>query len=262
MEIVQDMNVLYDGFHKSMNGSDWKEEPQRFERDYLSELSHLQDDLVERTYRTLPGSEFTLNERGHIRHIHGGRMRDRVVRHAICDNILTPAFERYQVYSNGASQKGKGIDFARKRFEKDLHNFYLEHRTNKGYAYFVDFSKFYDNIRHDKVREIMLPRIDPYSGWLFSQILGSFKVDVSYMTDDEYASCLNEKFSSIRYYETVPQEMRTGKKWMEKGVDIGDQVSQNIGVYFPTWIDNYVTIVRGIGRSYLNNLINFRRNLL
>lgn len=32
---------------------------------------------------------------------------------------------------------------------------------------------------------------------------------------------------------------------MEKSVDIGDQTSQNIGIYFPTPIDNYATIVRG-----------------
>ena len=32
---------------------------------------------------------------------------------------------------------------------------------------------------------------------------------------------------------------------MPKGVDIGDQVSQDIGIYFPTPVDNYVKIVRG-----------------
>jgi hypothetical protein len=67
------------------------------------------------------------------------------------------------------------------------------------------------------------------------------------MTDEEYAVCLDKKFNSIVYYETIPKEMRTGEKMMAKGVDIGDQASQNIGVFFPTRIDNYVTIVRGIG---------------
>lgn len=248
MEIVQDMNYLDDGFHRSMEGSGWKEEPQRFERDRLTELSHLQDDLVNKTYKTLPGSEFTLNERGHTRHIHGGRMRDRVVRHTLCDNILTPTFERFQIYSNGASQTGKGVDFARRRFERDLHNFYLEHGNNSGYVQFVDFSKFYDNIRHDRIKEVMLPKLDEYSGWLFLKIVESFSVDVSYMSDEQFACCLDEKFNSIEYYDTVPVEKRTGEKWMEKGVDIGDQVSQNIGVFFPTRIDNYVTIVRSIGR--------------
>ena len=35
---------------------------------------------------------------------------------------------------------------------------------------------------------------------------------------------------------------------MSKSVDIGDQVSQDVGVFFPTRIDNYATVVRGCRR--------------
>ena len=248
MNTVSDMNVLYEAFRKSMKGSAWKEEPQRFEMDFLSELTALQEELEARTYKTLPGSEFTLNERGHIRHIHGGRMRDRVVRHALCDDVITPALNPYLIHNNGASQDGKGVDFTRRQFEKDLHNFWLEHRSNEGYVAFVDFSKYYDNIRHDKAVELITPYLDEFSSWLFKNILDSFTVDVSYMTDEEFANCLDTKFNSIDYYNNIPREARTGEKLMPKGVDIGDQTSQNIGIYFPTRIDNYVTIVRGFRR--------------
>ncbi len=245
---ISDMNLLYAAFLKSMNGSSWKEEPQRFEIDFLTEITKLSDELEEKTYKTSEGSEFTLNERGHIRHIHGGRMRDRVVRHALCDNILTPKLAPYLIYNNGASQDGKGVDFARRAIEKDLHNYYLEHRTNEGYIGFVDFSKFYDNIRHDEVRKAIYPKIDPDSRWLMSEILDSFKIDVSYMTDEEYGRCLETKFNSIDYYNTIIPDQKTGERFMSKGVDIGDQASQNIGIFFPTPIDNYVTIVRGFRR--------------
>jgi len=250
METIADMNVLYDAFLASMKGSSWKEEPQRFEIDVLSELTAIQDELLSREYKTSKGSEFTLNERGKIRHIHGGRMRDRVVRHALCDNILAPALDPYLIYNNGASQKGKGIDFARRQFERDLHNYWLEHRSNDGYVAFMDFSKFYDNIQHDKVVEAIAPKIDEFSLWVLKDvILPSFEVDVSYMSDEEYAGCMTECFNSVEYYETIPDELKTGEKMMRKSVDIGDQVSQNIGVFTPTPIDNYVTIVRGF-RKY------------
>ncbi len=245
METVTDMNNLYEAFLSSMNGSSWKEEPQKFEIDFLSELTALHNELESRTYKTLPGSEFTLNERGKIRHIHGGRMRDRVVRHALCDKVLTPALDPLLIYNNGASQDGKGVDFARKQFERDLHNYWLEHRTNDGWVGFVDFSKFYDNIPHEKVLRLIEPHIDPFSVWLLEEIVSTFKVDVSYMSDEEYSRCMSEKFNSVEYYETVPMEQRTGEKFMEKSVDIGDQTSQNIGVFYPTRIDNYVTAVRG-----------------
>ena len=250
METVSDMNNLYDAFLASMNGSSWKEEPQRFEIDVLSELAALQRELETKTYKTTPGSEFTLNERGKIRHIHGGRMRDRVVRHCLCDKVLTPALEPYLIHNNGASRKGKGVSFAREQFEKDLHNFYLEHGHNNGYVGFVDFSKFYDNIPHKGIMESIEPLIDPFSAWLLREIVSTFRIDVSYMSDEEYAECMEKKFNSVRYYEEVSREMRTGEKFMEKSVDIGDQTSQDIGVFYPTRIDNYVTVVRGF-RKYV-----------
>lgn len=245
---IADMNSLYDAFLASMKGSAWKEEPQRFEIDFLTELFKLKRELESREYRTSPGTEFTLNERGKIRHIHGARMRDRVVRHCLCDGVLSPSLSPYLIYNNGASQKGKGITFQRAMFERDLHNYWLENRTNEGYVGFVDFSKFYDNIRHDKIKEQVYPKVTEEARWLLDEILATFEVDVSYMTDDEYAACMAEKFNSVWYYENIPAEARTGEKFMEKSVDIGDQVSQDIGIFFPTRIDNYVKIVRGCKR--------------
>lgn len=245
MEIA-DINILYDAFRASMKGSSWKREPQKYEHDWLYELSCLKHELETKTYHTLPGSEFKLNERGKIRHIHGGRMRDRVLRHALCDNILGPCLKPYLIHNNGASQKNKGLSFARKMFERDLHNYYLKHGTNEGYIGFVDLSKFYDNIRHDLIKEFIYPKIPEDTHWLMDEILHNMEIDVSYMTSEEYEHCLDEKFDSVSYYETIPKELRTGEKFMQKSVNIGDQVSQDIGVFFPFRIDNYAKIVRGL----------------
>lgn len=245
---LADMNRLYNGFLASMKGSAWKEEPQRFEIDMLTELVKLKHELENREYKTSTGTEFTLNERGKIRHIHGARMRDRVVRHDLCDGELSEALHPFLIYNNGASQKGKGIIFSRTMFERDLHNFWLDHRTNDGYIGFVDFSKFYDNIRHDKIRELVYQKVSEEARWLLDEILSTFEVDVSYMTDEEYARCMDEKFNSVWYYENVPEIARTGQMMMPKSVDIGDQVSQDIGIFFPTRIDNYVKIIRGCKR--------------
>ena len=242
---LTDLNLLYDSFLASLKGSAWKEEPQRFEIDFLTEIVKLKKEIESREYRTSPGSEFTLNERGKIRHIHGARIRDRVVRHALCDGELADALKPFLIYNNGASQKGKGMTFARKMFARDLHNFWIKYRDNKGYIGFVDFSKFYDNIPHDNIRAMIGPKISDEGRWLLDETLKTFRVDVSYMTDEEYATCMARKFNSVEYYETIPPELKTGEKFMPKSVDIGDQVSQDIGIFYPTPIDNYVKIVRG-----------------
>ena len=245
---ISDLNVLYEAFRASMKGSAWKEEPQRFEIDFLTEIIKLKKEIETRTYTTSKGSEFILNERGKTRYIHGARMRDRVVRHAFCDHELGPKLTPYLIHNNGASQPGKGISFSRKMFEQDLHSYWIEHGTNEGYVGFVDLSKFYDNIQHDKIREAIGPKISEEGRWLLDEVLKSFEIDVSYMTDEEFASCMSWKYDSIKYHETVPEEAKTGEKWMKKSVDIGDQASQDIGIFFPTPIDNYAKIVRGCKR--------------
>ena len=245
---VSDMNSLYEAFKASMKGSSWKEEPQKFEIDFLSEITRLHQELENRTYKTSKGSEFTLNERGKIRYVHGSRMRDRVVRHSLCDQELAGALKPYLIPNNGASQTGKGISYSRKKFEEDLHNYWLENRTNEGWVGFVDMSKFYDNIQHEKVKESIDPLISEFSQWLLSEILKTFEIDVSYMSDEEYAKCMEVRFDSVKYHEEISEEQRTGEKFMPKSVDIGDQVSQDIGAYFPTRIDNYCKIVRGCKR--------------
>lgn len=240
-----DLNELYDAFRAALSGSSWKPEPQRFELDFLTELFNLKHEIQDEEYQTSPGSEFILNERGKIRFVHGGIMRDRVVGHWLCDTQINPAIQPYLIYNNGASQKGKGISFSRGEFEKDLHNFYLTTGSNEGWIGFVDMSKFYDNIRHSVAKELLAYMLkDEFIFSIFCTILESFRVDVSYMTDEEFDDCLDVIFNSIEYHATVPKEKMTGEKWMEKSADIGDQIAQSIGMYYPVPIDNYAKIVR------------------
>lgn len=83
---------------------------------------------------------------------------------------------------------------------------------------------------------------------MLGEILATFEIDVSYMSDEEFLSCMEMKFDSVKYHAEIPNEAKTGEKFMKKSVDIGDQVSQNIGVFFPTRLDNYAKIVRGCKR--------------
>lgn len=59
----------------------------------------------------------------------------------------------------------------------------------------------------------------------------------------EYATCMSDTFNKLDY-RNIPESKLTGEKWMEKSVNIGDQLSQVIGIYYPYRIDNYVKYVR------------------
>ena len=243
-EILSDANNLYRAYKASVKGSKWKETTQKFMMNFLRYIFSIQEDLLNRTLENGPVEEFSLSERGRVRPISSIRIRDRIVRHALCDEILLPEVKKHIIYDNGASIKGRGISHQRERFEVHLRRYYKQY-GNEGWILFGDFSKFYDNIIHEIAKRELLKLFDDdeFIDWLLTLIFDGFKIDVSYMTDEEYANCMTETFNKLDYRE-IPKEQLTGEKWMEKSVNIGDQLSQVIGIYCPYRIDNYVKYVR------------------
>lgn len=243
-EIVCDANNLYRAYKVSVKSSKWKESTQKFMMNFLRYIFEIQDDIINRTLQNGPTQEFELHERGRIRPITSIQIRDRIVRHSLCDEVLLPEVRKHIIYDNCASIKGRGISQQRKRFEIHLHKYYQLY-GNDGYILFGDFSKFYNNIIHEIAKRELLKLFDDdeFIDWLLTLIFKGFQVDVSYMSDEEYEACMTDTFNKLEY-RNIPKEKLTGEKWMEKSVNIGDQLSQVIGIYYPYPIDNYVKYVR------------------
>lgn len=243
-EILCDANTLHRAYEASVRVSKWKESVQRYILNFLRHIFQIQRDLQNRTLVNGRTDEFTLRERGRIRPITSLQTNDRVVRHAFCDELLMPAIIKKIIYDNAASVKGRGMAHARKRFEIHLRKYYREY-GNEGYILLGDFTKFYDNILHEVAKRELLALFDndEFIEWLLAVLFECFKIDVSYMTEDEYASCLDDVFNKLEY-RLIPRELLTGEKFMEKSVNIGDQISQVIGIYYPYRMDNYVKYVR------------------
>lgn len=243
-EILCDANNLYRAYKASVRNSKWKESSQRVILNYLRYIFRIQDSLANRTLKNGSRGEFLLVERGRVRPITSLAVEDRIVRHVLCDDVITPEIQKHIIYDNGTSIQGRGISHQRKRFEVHLHKYYREYGNN-GYILFGDFSKFYDNIIHEIAKQqlLVLFDYDEFLDWLLTLIFDGFKIDVSYMSDEEYANCTEELFNKIEYRK-IPRDLLTGEKWMDKSIDIGDQLSQIIGIYYPHPIDNYIKYVR------------------
>lgn len=127
-EIVCDANNLYRAYKVSVKSSKWKESTQKFMMNFLRYIFEIQDDLINRTLQNGPTQEFELHERGRIRPITSIQIRDRIVRHSLCDEVLLPEVRKHIIYDNCASIKGRGISQQRKRFEIHLHKYYQLHR--------------------------------------------------------------------------------------------------------------------------------------
>lgn len=219
MNIFYDANKIYEAGTKAIKAAPFKYQSQLFEMNQLLLTAEIQKSMKEWSYKPTKGRKFVIKERGKIRNITTNDVIDKTVNHLLCDNVLSPAITPYLIYDNGASQKGKGVSFHRKRLETHLHQYYRKHKSNEGYILLIDFSGYYASIPHDsclKNLQAFLKNTNKEEAkialWILKNIFDVFNID-----------------------------NKNGR-----GVDIGSQPSQNIGISYPSKIDNYIKIVKGV----------------
>lgn len=245
-EITTDANNLYNSSLKVRKSSPNKVTTMRFMQNQITDIGRAQEELHDRIWKIEQMKPFIISERGHIRKIQGNTPYDRMIIHSYIDYCLEPLLSKYMIYDNYASQKGKGTELARHRFREYLSNAYREYGNNKFYVLLIDFRKFYDNVQHQLLFDEIMRKIpyEPFHEYMLWNILDSFKVDVSWMSDEEYANCMNTVYVALDHIADKPQ----GKRYMAKSINIGNQASQLFSIFYPTRIDNYCKIVKGIKR--------------
>lgn len=265
---ISDANVLVNSFNQCKKGTTWKTSVQKYEINLLTETLKTKKKLETETYKASPFVEFSLSERGKTRWIKSMHIKDRVVQRALCDNVLLPELTKYLIYDNGASLKDKGIDFALNRVYKQLNDYFVKNKTNKGYVVLVDFSKYFDNIPHDKMIEAFTRDIkDEKLINLIEYLVSLFEIDLSVLPDEMQEEFKNGVFNNVKYSAYLHKNhlkpnYKSNNK-MKKSAGVGSQISQIIGVYYPTYIDNYFKIVKGVKgyERYMDDTVMLARTL-
>lgn len=246
-EIITDGNRIYEGLMNSIDKSKWKESSQNAALSFLNLIYDIQDDLERQQYSMSDETVFILHERGRVRRISSLQVRDRVVRHILCDDIFMPLIRNKIIYDNGASIEGRGLSFSKKRFETHLHRYVVHNESNNGYILFGDFSKFYDNIEHVTAKQQLLDLVDDdeYIQWLLDLIFENFEIDVTDMSSEEIDKIKHGIFNKLEYepVSSLDATNSRSRKTIKKSINIGDQLAQLIGIYYPHRIDNYIKIV-------------------
>lgn len=246
---VSNANALIRNFHKCKKGVTWKESVQKYEIDLLKNTYYTQKKLDSGTYKSSKFVEFPLSERGKTRWIKSMHVRDRVVQASVCNEVLLPELEKYLIYNNGASLPGKGIDFTLSELYKDLKHFYYTN-GNKGYIVLADFTKFFDNIPHNQLKKDLTRDLDdqPLID-LIEYLITLFEIDLSILPEDMQKEFKEGVFNNLKYsaylHQNHKHSYRHSNNMLQKSVGVGSQISQIAGVYYPTKIDNYFTIVKG-----------------
>lgn len=234
-------NNLLKGFYKAEKVSRWKYRTQKYRVNLIKEIYRLQKEIRDKTYRQSKWTEFTMCEQGHLRLIKALNIRDTVLQHSLTSSVLEPVLLPYMIHDNGASLKGKGISFTRRRFEQHLSWHYKRYGL-EGYVLKIDFRKYFDNISHAVIREHFNKHIDdPQIRWIMDVILRANEIDVSYSED----GFKDRPFSSLDH-DKVDKHFMTGQKFLKRSMGIGSVVSQIAGIYLPTAIDTYCKTVKGV----------------
>ena len=198
---------LYDSARKCRLNVSWKTSVQAFENDIGKNAYKLYQLLHERKYSQGKFYEFITVERGKQRHIRSLHIKDRAVQKCLCDYSLVPILSPTFIYDNGASMKGKGIDFALGRMDKHLHDYFLQN-GNEGYILQYDFSKYFESIPHDVLKDIIN----------------------HYYEDEDLKRLLFDMIDSFG----------------ERGLGLGSQMSQVLALAAASRIDHYFKDQKGV----------------
>ena len=150
---VTDFGNMYAAFRKAKRGKGYKKSASRFDIGALDGINTLISQLRDRTYRVSGYNEFTVYEPKE-RVIQTSSFKDKVIQHSLCDNVIMPKLSKVFVYDNCAAQKGKGTLFGLDRLSFQMEQFYGRYGMS-GYILKCDIKKFFYNISHEQMKDIV-----------------------------------------------------------------------------------------------------------
>lgn len=157
-DVVTSPASLRKAFYSARKNVNWKASVQRYGVNVLKNTYEASCKLREGKNISKGFIEFDLCERGKKRHITSVHISERVVQKSVCDYGIVPVMEKSLIFDNGASQKGKGTDFARDRLKRHLQQYYRKYGA-EGYILLGDCHDFFGSIDHSIVRENMTAAI-------------------------------------------------------------------------------------------------------
>lgn len=152
-EKVIDFENMYRAYRKAKCGKGYKKSSAQFNLLALEGVNTLIEQLRTKTYTISQYNEFQVYEPKE-RIIQTTSFKDKVVQHSLCDNVILPRLEKVFIYDNCAGQKGKGTLFGLERLGKQMKEFWVKHRQ-QGYILKCDISKFFYNISHEQLKDIV-----------------------------------------------------------------------------------------------------------
>ena len=94
-----------------------------------------------------------------VRLVHSLPYRDRIVQHVLCDEILTPYFDKRLIHDAAACRKGKGTHYGLERLKTFMKRHFGQYGTD-GWILKGDISSYFASVDHGVLKDILLLHIE------------------------------------------------------------------------------------------------------
>lgn len=145
---------LYRSAGKCFRGVGWKPSVQAYRSQRGIRVAEKYLQMRAGKFHQKKSPEHWIRERGHERRINSIHIEDRVPEKCNSYYSLKPVLHRGLIWDNYASQEGKGTTRARARLKCMLERHIRRYGFTGGMILF-DFSKFFDSMLHELIRETM-----------------------------------------------------------------------------------------------------------
>ena len=159
-------------------------------------------------------------------------VKDKIINHYITRNILINKLDKYLDIRNCATRKNMGYDYGIKLLLKYLSIF---KKHDKFYILRIDISKYFYNIDHYVLKEMLIDKLDKDEYKIISNVIDS--------TNEEYVNkeIINIKERLLNIDKNRHSEIDNIPLYnYGKGLPIGNMTSQFLSIFYLYKLDHYI----------------------
>lgn len=224
---IMTMQHYIEALKKCRKGVSWKGSVQVYTQNAITEISRTREKILSGHLPELTSKKrIVLYERGKRREIVPITIRDRMTQRVLCDYSLVPQLRRTLIYDNGASMKGKGVDFTRQRLFTNHLEKAVKQYGSDCYALIFDFKSFFDSIPHATCLKVLKENFSD------KNIIGLTMAIIK-----SYQRNTIEKISDVSERERMLESLN---KNLMYGICLGSQISQIMALAVPNLLDHYI----------------------
>ena len=176
-DTIMSLDNLLLAWNEFKVGKKSRKDVQEFERNLMTNIISLHQDLANKTYKHSEYEAFKISD-PKPRDIHKAKVWDRLLHHAIY-RVLYPFFDRTFIADSYSCRVNKGTHKAINRFRKFAFQVSKNH-TRTAWVLKCDIKKFFANIDHNILKIILSKCLfDTDVLWLLSQVIDSFSTQTN-----------------------------------------------------------------------------------